>query len=478
MTFSLRWSAVLVPLGIAAAACGGTSGSNGFDSGAGGSGGSAGAGSEGAGGFGGTAGAGGASGSPGAGGAAGSGGSAGAGGSGGSAGVGGSGGSAGAGGPGGSAGAGGSGGSAGGGSAADAGDSGSEKDSASAQESGAAASGVHAVGNQIYDGSKLIRLLGVDESGSQYACDQGTGIFDPASASAEGANTQASITAMLTWNINAVRIPLNEDCWLSHNLTTKSTPFSGTTYQNAIQAYVTLLLQNGIYPILDLHFTDIAGGASSMDVQQPMPDANGTAFWTSVAGVFKSQDKVIFDLFNEPFPDSNMDATSAWQCWENGGSTCPGVSYPVVGMQAMLTAVRNAGATNFVVLGGLEYSNDLSQWLTYEPTDPAHNLGVSWHVYSNSNYTSNHTFSADALPVLAKVPIVATEIGDGEDPPACNGQFIGTVMDFLDNPGSSIPPQSYLAWSWSTDNMPALLSAYPGTATCDGPTYKAHLLTQ
>jgi len=131
-----------------------------------------------------------------------------------------------------------------------------------------------------------------------------------------------------------------------------------------------------------------------------------------------------------------------------------------------------------VTIRSLEYSNDLSQWLTYEPADPAHNLGVSWHVYSNSNYTSNHTFSADALPVLAKVPIVATEIGDGEDPPACNGQFIGTVMDFLDNPGSGIPPQSYLAWSWSTDNMPALLSAYPGTATCDGPTYKAHLLTQ
>jgi aryl-phospho-beta-D-glucosidase BglC (GH1 family) len=155
------------------------------------------------------------------------------------------------------------------------------------------------VGNQIYDGTKLIRLLGVDETGTQYACDQGDGIFDPPTG---GANSMTSITAMLAWGVNAVRIPLNEDCWLSNNLTTKSTPYSGTPYHTAIQNYVTMLLQNGIYPILDLHFTDAAGGASAMDVQQPMPDVNATAFWTSLATTFGPQNKVIFDLFNEPFP--------------------------------------------------------------------------------------------------------------------------------------------------------------------------------
>jgi endoglucanase len=341
------------------------------------------------------------------------------------------------------------------------------KDGGAGPDSGTTASGVHAVGNQIYDGTKAIRLLGVDRPGTEYACIQDSGIFD-------GPSDQASISAMLLWNVNSVRVPLNEDCWLSRN----GAPalYSGATYQSAIAAYVTLLLDNGIYPILDLHWTEDAGAAATG--QQPMPDVNATAFWTSVATLFKSQNKVVFDLFNEPFPDDNMDATSAWQCWENGGSTCPGVGYTVVGMQAMLTAVRNAGADNLVVLGGLEYSNDLSQWLTYEPTDPARNLAVSWHVYSNSNYTSNHTLSADAAPVLAKVPIVATEIGDGKNPPACNGTFITEVMDYLDAPGNGVPAQSYLAWSWSTDNMPSLISDYTGTPRCDGATFKAHLLAQ
>jgi hypothetical protein len=360
-------------------------------------------------------------------------------------------------------------------------DGSSTQDGGSGQEAGPAteggsASGVHTVGNQLYDGTKAIRLLGVDETGSEYACIQGDGFFDPATG---GANSQTSITAMLSWGINAVRIPLNEDCWLSLNQTAKNMAYSGQAYQSAIQTYVSLLLTNNIYPILDLHWTEGPGGSAATG-QQPMPDsAYGAAFWTSVATMFKSQNKVIFDLFNEPYPDNNMDSTSAWQCWENGGDSCPGVTLDVVGMQGMLTAVRNAGATNFVVMGGLEYSNDLTQWVASKPTDPANNIGASWHVYNDNEYT---TAAAIKSILAANIPIVATEIGDvavGTTPPPCDGAFITSVMDILDNPGNGAPPQSYLAWSWSTTNKPVLLSSYnPVTPTCDGPTFKTHVMAQ
>jgi endoglucanase len=125
----------------------------------------------------------------------------------------------------------------------------------------------------------------------------------------DGANTQSSITAMLAWGVNAVRVPLNEDCWLSKDVTTTNMAYMGAPYQAAIQTYVNLLLANNIY----------------------------------------------FDLFNEPFPDNNMDSTSAWQCWAQGGDTCPGVSFDVIGMQGMLAAVRAVpGATNLVLMGGIE----------------------------------------------------------------------------------------------------------------------------
>jgi endoglucanase len=71
-------------------------------------------------------------------------------------------------------------------------------------------------------------------------------------------------------------------------------------------------------------------------------------FWTSVANTFKNDTSVVFDLFNEPYPDRAASASAsasdqAWTCWRDGG-TCPGIGYDVAGMQDMLDAVRGTGA--------------------------------------------------------------------------------------------------------------------------------------
>ena len=104
-----------------------------------------------------------------------------------------------------------------------------------------------------------------------------------------------------------------------------------------------------------------------------MPDAaEAIPFWTSVAGAFKGNDSVIFDLFNEPYASraDNNNTTEGWQCWRRHGSPCTGISYPVAGMQQMVNAVRGTGANNVIMLGGEEYANDLTDWLTYEPDGP------------------------------------------------------------------------------------------------------------
>jgi len=340
--------------------------------------------------------------------------------------------------------------------------------------------GVHAVGNQLYDGTNPIRLLGVNRSGTEFECIQGDGIFD-------GPTDQASISAMLTWDVNAVRIPLNEDCWLAINPpTAKAATYSGSTYQQAISAFVTLLLDNGIYPILDLHWS--APGTTPATEEYPMPDMDhSVTFWQEVAAAYANQPKVIFELFNEPYPDHDMDATSAWTCWQQGG-TCSNlvlanpdggvpVDYEVAGMQTLVTAVRGAGANNLILLGGLEYSNDLTQWLAYEPTDPDDNLAAAWHVYDINECSSTTCYTSEGGPVAAKVPIVATEIGAAESD-NCTGEgatFITGIMDWLDAPGQSIPAQSYLAWTWNTDVKPSLISNYNGTPVCYGSTYETHL---
>ena len=124
-----------------------------------------------------------------------------------------------------------------------------------------------------YGHGNAMTFRGVNRSGTEYECIQGRGIFD-------GPNDAASIDAIAAWNANAVRIPLNEDCWLGINGVPAS--YAGAAYQQAISAYVQLLLSKGMTPILELHWS--APGGTPATGQSPMPDADHSpAFWVSVA---------------------------------------------------------------------------------------------------------------------------------------------------------------------------------------------------
>jgi len=321
--------------------------------------------------------------------------------------------------------------------------------------------GLHASGGTILgaDGS-AVRLHGVNRSGSEFACVDGYGFFD-------GPVDLASVVAMQAWNINAVRIPLNEDCWLGINGV--STTYGGANYRAAVEAYVALLLANGMYPIVDLHWN--APGTQLATGQEPMADADhAPAFWTSVATTFKSNGSVILELYNEPWTDNNQDTTAAWTCWRDGG-TCPSVSYEVAGMQTLVNTVRATGATNLVLLGGVEYSNALTQWLAYKPSDPLDNLAAAWHVYQGNACSTTSCFDEAPAAVAALYPIVATEIGDS----SCDGAYLTTVMEWLDAHG-----QSYSAWAWdawgSACSNYSLVSDYLGTPNGTyGLAYQSHL---
>lgn len=85
---------------------------------------------------------------------------------------------------------------------------------AGAPAAGAAAA-LRVRGNALVDGpgrGHIVQLRGVNRSGLEYACIQGWGFFD--SPHPDQIDDPAMIRAMLSWNINVVRIPLNEDCWL------------------------------------------------------------------------------------------------------------------------------------------------------------------------------------------------------------------------------------------------------------------------
>jgi endoglucanase len=323
-----------------------------------------------------------------------------------------------------------------------------------------AAPQLHVSGNELVDASgQQVLLHGADRSGTEYKCVQNSGIFD-------GPTSTASINVMKAHGINAVRVPLNEDCWAGDSYVNAA--YRGAIYRNAVEGYVHRLNADGMVVILDLHWTDGAytGPASACSsaeavCQKPMPGMGAVPFWTSVASTFKDNDAVIFDLFNEPYPEQadQMNYSEGWQCWLNGGN-CAGISYPVAGMQDMVNAVRSTGANNVLMAGGLEWSNDLDGWLSHMPNDPDHNLAASWHSYNFNACNTASCWNSQIAPVAAKVPLIAGEIGEND----CADSYVTPLMSWLTSKDAS-----FLAWTWNTDfncaTGPGLISNYDGQPT-------------
>jgi len=326
---------------------------------------------------------------------------------------------------------------------------------------------LHVVGNQLYYQGKPTRLLGLDHSGTEYLCIGGGPIY-------EGPDPDTLATAMLTWgHVNAVRIPLNEDCWLGIN--GAPAMYSGTNYQQAIVDYTSKFHAHGIFTIVDLHWN--APGTQQSKGQQPMADADhAPAFWTSVATAFKNDPMTVFDLYNEPHLDtSNAMTSDPWACWQSGctiktpDSPVTG-TYQSAGMQDLVTAVRNAGATNVLMLGGLAWSDDLSGWLAHVPTDPLDQMTASFHLYNFNACIDQSCWTMTIDQVAQTYPVVTGEMGEND----CAHGFIDTYMPWADMHGVS-----YLGWTWNVwdcNNGPALITDYDGGTTGFGAGLKAHLL--
>ena len=351
---------------------------------------------------------------------------------------------------------------------------------------------LHVEGNLLVDSAgRSVELHGANVSGTEYMCAEDLGI-------AAVPIDQSAVLAIRGWRANAVRVPLNEHCWLGIDDGAATPQFVGEAYRQTIASYVDLLLANGLYVIVDLHWSAPAGQPA--DGQRPMPNTSySAAFWTSVANRFKSDGRVIFDLFNEPIPNNNRsDATDdaarrSWECWRDGGTaSCDanlGMGNPAtamnagdtVGMQALVDAVRTTGATNVIMLGGIQFANTLwssatQNWLAYRPADPLANLVAAVHVYPGNWCTDVSCYDREVAPVAAQVPVIVGEFGIAGCDTAIT-TWLTTLLSWLDEKHAG-----YLAWTWDMPHsghdpctVVKLLQSYDGTPTPYGQIVKSHL---
>jgi aryl-phospho-beta-D-glucosidase BglC (GH1 family) len=377
---------------------------------------------------------------------------------------------------------------------------------------------IHVSGNQLVDASgTTIWLHGADVSGTEFSCTGNDGVGVPPDGSYD-ANTLTMYQQMLPWHINAVRIPLNEDCWLGlfpssqYGSNGINVADEGANYQTQIEEDVAAANKAGLYVILDLHFS--APGNFLANNQQAMADADhSVTFWQQVATAFKANPATIFDLYNEPHMDYIADGSNPWACWLNGcemnqvitsnttqpDGTTTGYStdydWQTAGMQQLINTVRGTGATNPLLISGVGWAGDDSQWMSYQPTDPDHQIIVGAHVYPSASTpqvpTSSCTtaacwdgvFAYNQPPAITqKYPLVVGETGDNSAAPVSS--FFPAFFGYADSQS-----WSYLAWTWNNwdDTQFVLIKPVTSTpsdflnpvpTTGEGAYYKNHLLTE
>lgn len=162
------------------------------------------------------------------------------------------------------------------------------------------------VGNQIVtaSGGCTVRLVGVNIDSLEW---------NAAGDGPAGGGILAQVNeAIKYWNVNLIRIALDQDWWDGNAQSSRgSTPQA--TYQGIVDSIVSLCQTNNVYCDLDLQWSG-DGPAGSAIQQYSMPDQNSLVFWKNLATRYANNSAVIFDTFNEPY-------TNSWAVWKNGGTT-------------------------------------------------------------------------------------------------------------------------------------------------------------
>lgn len=258
----------------------------------------------------------------------------------------------------------------------------------------------------VNDRGERVRLRGVNAASLEWTND------------GEGRILTTVNTAIRDWRANVVRLPLTQDRWFGKG---PGQSDEGKAYRALVQRIADTCTAQGCYLMLDLHWSD-AGEWGKNIGQRAMPDRNSVAFWKDAAAAYKNHPAVLFDLFNEPHDIS-------WDVWLSGGKVTergrrgsPDLTFEAVGMQALLDAVRETGAANVVVVGGLNWAYDMSGFLAGKRLhDPkGHGVVYANHAYPNKGDTVPQ-WVAKMRAAAKELPVIVAEFGTEERGPSSAG---------------------------------------------------------
>lgn len=313
---------------------------------------------------------------------------------------------------------------------------------------------LRAQGNRIVDAQgKPVWLRGVNVACLEWSSD------------GEGHVLKTIEVGAKDWKSNIIRIPLSQDRWFGKAPEQKD---KGVAYRALVKQCVEACARNGAYAMLDLHWNN-AGEWGYNIGQHVMPDVHSLEFWKNCAKVFANNPAVIFDLYNEPHD-------TTWEIWLKGGeiSETRGVGarqgrfspvkYRTPGMQGLLDAVRSTGAKNLVVVGGLDWSYDLSGVLNGHVPQDSKGNGILYacHAYPFKG-DSIEQWEAKMAKYTKTLPVVVSEFGAqgrGANANQTGAEWVARVLDIIRK-----GRYHYTAWDLHPAAGPTLISDWNYTPT-------------
>ncbi len=272
---------------------------------------------------------------------------------------------------------------------------------------------------------------------------------------------KSAVVGVDEWKANVVRVPMKGDFWFGKSPYQKD---GGKAYREKLDKIITLVANRGAYVALDLH-------------RFRAPIKEDVDFWKEAAVRYKDHPAVLFDLFNEPHGVS-------WEIWKNGGfvedkkpagidesaflsaeEKAKNQGFESVGMQGLINAVRETGAKNVVIVGGLDWAYDLSGLLQgYELDDKGGNgIMLASHIYPWKT-----GWEEKVLKVAEKYPIFLGEVGADvkkmsfipeerqEDPYTWVPDMLGTIQKYRLN---------WTGWCFHPGATPIMISDWKYTPT-------------
>lgn len=201
---------------------------------------------------------------------------------------------------------------------------------------------------------------------------------DPVRMAEEGRFNRAFFEEMHKAGAKVIRIPVHAENWEDDK----------DYLWRYLDPAVAWAGEMGMYVILDWHsIGNVMTGAG-----EQMPDTQETAlrlaltFWSSTAAYFKNAPNVIFEVFNEP------ESISA-QEWKQGA-------------EQLIQAIRAQKAEQLVIVGGIEFSRDLS-WVLESPVSEP-NLAYAAHIYPAHAASGWDRWFGQ---VADRYPVISTEWG-------------------------------------------------------------------